>query len=91
MTFFNQIDFNTPNSSNTSVAHPRDILALRELVGDIRTEVLPALHNIFLEELQPLGPVLESNEQFISARQLPSNPVAVSLWEKHGCLEVVDC
>jgi len=61
---------------------PSIILALRELVGDIRTEVLPALQDILLEELQPSGPVRESIEQFISARQLTSNPVAVSLWDR---------
>ena len=67
---------------------PSIFLALRELVGDTRTEVLPALQNIFLEELQPSGPIRESIEQFISARWLANDPVAVSLWdrdmEKHG-------
>jgi hypothetical protein len=61
---------------------PRIILALRELVGDIRTEVLPALQNIFLEEIQPSRPVQESIEQFISARQLTNSPVAISLWDR---------
>ena len=58
------------------------ILALQELVGDNRTEVLPSLQNVFLEELQPSGPIRKSIEQFISARQLSSNPVAVSLWDR---------
>ncbi len=67
---------------------PCIMLALQELVGNIRTEVLPDLQNIFLEELQSSGPVRECIEKFISAQQLIDNPVTVSLWdrdtEKHG-------
>jgi hypothetical protein len=50
--------------------------ALQELV----TEVLPALENLLLEELQPPKPVGEAIEQFVTARQLLGQPVAVSHW-----------
>ena len=54
-------------------------LSLQELVREGKTEVLPALENLLLEELQPSGPVQEAIEQFIAARQR----VTVSLWERN--------
>jgi len=56
--------------------------ALEELVGARTTEVLPALENIFLEGLQPSGPLHEGIETFVTARRLTSHPVAVSRWDK---------
>jgi hypothetical protein len=56
--------------------------ALQELSVESVTEVLPALQNIFLEGLQPLGPVEEAIGTFTAARQLHGNPVAVHEWER---------
>ena len=58
--------------------------ALQQLVGESATYVLPALECIFLEELQPSGPVQEAFGQFIAARQLSGHPVAVSHWDRRG-------
>ena len=59
--------------------------ALQGLVG--RTEVLPRLQNIFVEGLEPLGPLQESIEQFVAARKLSGHPIAISVstswtWKK---------
>jgi F-box-like len=59
-------------------------LALQELVGTRTMEVLPTLEYIFLEEIQPSGPVPEGIEQFAAARQVASHPIAVSRWESAG-------
>ena len=61
---------------------PRIVPALRELVGERATEVLPSLQSLFLEETPPPGPVQEIVEQFVAARQLASCPIAVSRWER---------
>ena len=61
---------------------PRIAPALRELVGERATEVLPALQSLFLEETLPSEPVQETIGQFVSARQLASHPIAVSRWER---------
>ena len=54
--------------------------ALQELVEERVTDVLPALENLFLEELNPSGPVQEAIGQFVAARQLLDHPVVVSRW-----------
>ena len=54
--------------------------ALQEFVGDRSAEVLPALKNIFLEELGSSGLVQEGIGQFISWRQVTGRPIAVSRW-----------
>jgi hypothetical protein len=59
---------------------PRISPALQELVGERVTEVLPALKTLFLESL-PSGNQ-EAIEQFVTARQLASQPIAVSPWER---------
>jgi hypothetical protein len=56
--------------------------ALQELVGARITEVLPSLQNIFVEELQPWGPLQEKIGQFVAARQLSDHPIAISDWHK---------
>ncbi len=61
---------------------PRIAPALQELVGGRTAEVLPTLENIFLEGLQPSGPLQEGIEKFVAARQLTSHPVAVSHWDE---------
>ena len=47
---------------------PRVAPALQEITGGTTTEVLPTLHNLFLERFQPSEPVHEGFGQFISAR-----------------------
>jgi hypothetical protein len=51
--------------------------ALQELVGERVTDLLPALENLCLEELQSSGPVWKAIGQFVAARQLFGHPVAV--------------
>jgi hypothetical protein len=62
---------------------PRVVPALQELVGGRTTEVLPSLQNIFIEGLQPSGPVQEGIGKFVAARQLTSRPIAASRWDKY--------
>jgi hypothetical protein len=63
---------------------PRIAPALQELILERVTEVLPALETLFLEEPPPSGPVHETIGQFIAARQLTSNPIVVSSWEREA-------
>jgi hypothetical protein len=56
--------------------------ALKELIGERVTEVLPALQTLFLEEPPLSGPVPEAIGQFVVARQLAGHPLAVSRWER---------
>ena|ERR1700730_7690745 len=44
--------------------------ALRELTGEMVTEVLPALQNIILHEPGPSGPVQDIIGQFVDARHV---------------------
>ena len=58
---------------------PRIPPILQELVvGERVSETLPALENFFLEGTVPPGPVQEGIDQFATARQLSSHPVAFS-------------
>jgi hypothetical protein len=52
--------------------------ALKELVGERVTEVLPALQTISLYGPLPPGPVQETIGQFVAARQLAGCPIAIS-------------
>jgi hypothetical protein len=61
---------------------PRIAPALQELVGERVTEVLPTLRTLFLEDPITFGPVQETIEQFVAARQLANHPITVSRWEK---------
>ena len=56
--------------------------ALRELVGERATEVLPALQTLFLEEIRPLWSEEEAIGQFVAARQFSNHPIAISRWER---------
>jgi hypothetical protein len=52
------------------------------LDGDRATEVLPALENIFLSNLEPFGPVPQGIRKFVSARQLTGHSIAVPrMWQ----------
>jgi hypothetical protein len=56
--------------------------ALQELVVERVIEVFPALETLFLEALQPSGPVQEAIGKFVTARELLGHPVAVSQWNR---------
>jgi hypothetical protein len=58
--------------------------ALQDLTGERTMEVLPALHSVFLEGLEPSGPVPGGFKSFIAARQLYDHPVAVQSWPEHN-------
>ena len=52
--------------------------ALKELVGERVTEVLPALQTLQLYGPLPPGPAQETIDQFVAARQLAGHPIAIS-------------
>jgi len=56
-------------------------LALRELAGERVTKVLPTLQNLFIEGLEPSGPIQEALGQFVAARQLSGLPVVIHRWD----------
>ena len=56
--------------------------ALRDLVGERMTEVLPALQCLLLEELHTSGPVLGAITPFLAARQLSAHPMVASYWDR---------
>ena len=63
----------------------RVVPALQEVVGGRTTEVLPTLQNVFIEGLQPSGHVQEVQEgigKFVASRQLTSQPIVVSRWDR---------
>jgi hypothetical protein len=60
------------------------VQALQALSMERATEVLPALHNLFIEGLESSGPVQEAVEQFVATRQLAGHPVAVRPWTSLG-------
>ena len=55
--------------------------ALKELVGDRITEVLPSLQNISVEGLERSGPFQEYIGQFTAARRHSSHPITISVWD----------
>jgi hypothetical protein len=61
---------------------PGIAVALQELVGGRITEVLPSLQNIFVEGLEPSGPLQENIGHFVAARQLSDQPIAISVWNR---------
>jgi hypothetical protein len=62
---------------------PRIVPALQELVGSRATEVLPNLQNIFLQGLEPSGPIWDGIQQFLTTRQVISDhPIAVYPWDE---------
>ena len=58
------------------------VCALQGSVGSTTTVVLPTLQTVFMEGLQPSGPVQEDIGQFVAARQLSGYPCAISLWDE---------
>ena len=60
---------------------PHIALVLEDLVGESLMELLPALQNIFLKELQLPGLVPEGIEHFVTARRIADHPISVSRCE----------
>jgi hypothetical protein len=58
--------------------------AVQELVEGRTTEVLLTLESIFLEGIQPSGPIQDGIGKFVAARQLSGRPITVSLWLREG-------
>jgi hypothetical protein len=56
--------------------------ALKELTGEMAIEVLPVLHSLWLEGLEPSGPVQDAIKSFAAARQLTNHPVVIQPWER---------
>jgi len=52
---------------------------MRDVDGGGLTEVFPAPHDIFLEGLQPSGPIEEGIGQFVAALQHSGHTIALSL------------
>lgn len=61
---------------------PHIIPALKEVVGERQTEVLPALECLVLETLYESGPVQVAIRQLVAMRQSSNRSIAVSLWER---------
>ena len=57
--------------------------ALQELdEGGTSIESLPALQSLFLEGLQPVGPVQKAIQSFADSRRLSGHPVIIQNWER---------
>ena len=56
---------------------PFSVSVLQELTGEMATEVLPALDNLYLEQYEPYGSEWRAIKSFIAARQSSSHPVSV--------------
>ena len=63
--------------------------ALKELVGDRTTEVLPNLRKISVEGLERSGPFQENIEQFTAARRHSSHPITISVCQHDSQFERV--
>jgi hypothetical protein len=61
--------------------------ALQDLVGARITDVLPSLQNVFMEGLEPSGPLQESIGRFVAARLLSDRPITISAWDKDSNVE----
>ena len=62
--------------------------ALQELF-ESKTEVLPSLQNIFLEGLEPSGPVATNIERAVATRQISGRPIAIFDWHKDSDSEEI--
>jgi len=61
---------------------PRIAPFLQKLVGGRATEALPALQELFLEEIHPSRPVKKAIGRFVAARRLLNHPITISQWER---------
>ena len=77
--------FNTVKDLRLSYyATPHIAQALRGLPAEQVTEVLPALENVFISAVEPLGPVKDAILKFADARQLSGHPVSIYDWDGRG-------
>ena len=58
------------------------LTVLLELIASGTTEEWPTLQNIFLEGIEPSGPVYERIQQFVSTWQVVGQTIAVSSWDR---------
>ena len=58
--------------------------ALQEVFAERLPTVLPALQNLFIERLQPTGPIQEVIGKFVVAKQLSGHPIAVRCWVREN-------
>jgi hypothetical protein len=56
------------------------VAALKELTGEMAVTVLPVLRSLWLEGLQPSGPVQDAIKPFVTARQSTDHPVVIQPW-----------
>jgi len=61
--------------------------ALQELSGEMVTEVLPTLRNLFVDGFGSLEHIEEAIRPFVAARQLSGHPVAIDHWQRKSVLE----
>jgi len=61
---------------------PRVSTALQGLVGERAIQVLPALQNLAMKELQESGSTWEALQPFVAARRRFGYPIAVHRWEE---------
>jgi hypothetical protein len=68
------------NMSISEGVAPRVAPPLMALTGERVTEVLPALQNILVEELQSMGHIQEALDHFSALRRISGFPVAIRCW-----------
>ena len=56
--------------------------ALKEVMGEMAIEVLPALRSLSFEGLEPSGLVQDAIKSFVTARQLTDHPIVIQPWER---------
>jgi hypothetical protein len=56
--------------------------AFQDLTEQMATEVLPVLRNLYLEGLEPSGPVHEAIKSFATAKQQYHRPVVIQRWDR---------
>jgi len=56
--------------------------AIQELSGEMATEVLPALRNLFVDGSRSFEQIQEAIKPFVTARQLSGHPVAIHHWRR---------
>ena len=59
-------------------------LALKGLTQNDVTRVLPALQTLFVESLQPSGPVQLAIGEFVAGRESAGHPIDVRCWERES-------
>ena len=87
------LEFFRPFTSVKNLYLPKNLAslvfpALQQPAEERVTMVLPVLQKLYLEGLQPSGPIQDGIGQFVAARQLIGHPVTVEPWdgpEENAC------